>query len=82
MLIAALLTVKLSQSFILCVSRRWLPRCQQFCLVLLLQAFQIHSQAVGVQSGVPGSLQEVGGQVVHCSLPLCLWITLMFGLGQ
>lgn len=71
-------TVRLSQSFFLCVS----GRCLQLCRVLLLQAFQIHTQAVGVQSGVPGSLQEAGGQVIRSSLLLCFWITMMFGLEQ
>lgn len=75
-------TVRLTQSFLLCVSGCRPPCCQQLCLILLLQALQIHTQAVGVQSGVPGSLQEAGGQVVHSSLPLCFWITMMFGLEQ
>lgn len=75
-------TVRLSQSFFLCVSGRCLPCCLQLCRVLLLQAFQIHTQAVGVQSGVPGSLQEAGGQVIRSSLLLCFWITMMFGLEQ
>lgn len=73
-------TVGLSQSFLLCVNGRCLLDCLQFCLILLLQAFQIHTQAVGVQSGVPGSLQQAGGQVVNSSMLLRFWITLMFGL--
>lgn len=74
--------VRLTQSFLLCVNGRWLPCCLQICLILLLQALQIHTQAVWVQSGVPGSLQEAGGQVVHGSLPLRFRITVMFGLEE
>lgn len=73
-------TVRLSQSFLLSVRGLRLPCCLQLSLKLLPQALKIHTQAVRVQSGVSGGLQEASGQVVHSFLPQCFWIALMFGL--
>lgn len=69
----------LCQPFLL-PSGHWLPCCLQFSLILFLKALQIHSQAVRVQPGVPGSLQESVGQVVLGSLLQCFWITTVSGL--
>lgn len=69
-----------SDSFFLCLHGHRLSYDLQLCFIVSLQALQIDAQAVRVQPGVPGCLQEPSGQVVHCSLPLRFRITVVLGL--